>query len=67
MCETPCNDFRAVSDGKLSVLGAFEYIKTTGVLEVTVLWCSRLNTAIVNNENSDIFCVLSVGECILFK
>ncbi|MCP9265896.1 hypothetical protein DINM_021307 [Dirofilaria immitis] len=29
------------------------YIKTTGLLEVTVLRCTRLNTALVNNGNSE--------------
>ncbi|VDM97176.1 unnamed protein product [Thelazia callipaeda] len=41
---------------------AFEYIKVTGVLEVTVLRCTRLNTALVRDENSKIFCVLSVDQ-----
>ncbi|VDO25194.1 unnamed protein product [Onchocerca flexuosa] len=42
--------------------GAFEYIKTTGLLEVTVLRCTRLNTALVNNGNSEVFCVVSVDH-----
>uniref|UniRef100_A0A0R3RM92 PDZ domain-containing protein n=1 Tax=Elaeophora elaphi TaxID=1147741 RepID=A0A0R3RM92_9BILA len=43
-------------------IGAFEYIKTTGLLEVTVLRCTRLNTALVSNGNSEIFCVVSVDH-----
>uniref|UniRef100_A0A8R1TUH1 PDZ domain-containing protein 8 n=1 Tax=Onchocerca volvulus TaxID=6282 RepID=A0A8R1TUH1_ONCVO len=43
-------------------IGAFEYIKTTGLLEVTVLRCTRLNTALVNNGNSEVFCVVSVDH-----
>ncbi|VBB28386.1 unnamed protein product [Acanthocheilonema viteae] len=43
-------------------IGAFEYIKTTGLLEVTVLRCTRLNTALVGDENSEVFCVVSVDH-----
>ncbi|KAM3726015.1 PDZ domain-containing protein [Dirofilaria immitis] len=43
-------------------IGAFGYIKTTGLLEVTVLRCTRLNTALVNNGNSEVFCVVSVDH-----
>ncbi|EFO17904.1 hypothetical protein LOAG_10593 [Loa loa] len=43
-------------------IGAFEYIKTTGLLEVTVLRCTRLNTMLVNNGNSEVFCVVSVDH-----
>ncbi|VDK81417.1 unnamed protein product [Litomosoides sigmodontis] len=42
--------------------GAFEYIKTTGLLEVTVLQCTRLNTALVSDKNSEVFCVVSVDR-----
>ncbi|CAG9533752.1 unnamed protein product [Cercopithifilaria johnstoni] len=43
-------------------ISAFEYIKTTGLLEVTVLRCTRLNTALVSDENSEVFCVVSVDR-----
>ncbi|EJW84944.1 hypothetical protein WUBG_04146 [Wuchereria bancrofti] len=41
---------------------SFEYIKTTGLLEVTVLRCTRLNTALVSNGNSEVFCVVSIDH-----
>lgn len=41
---------------------SFEYIKTSGLLEVTVLRCTRLNTALVNNGNSEVFCVVSIDH-----
>uniref|UniRef100_A0A915PCA3 PDZ domain-containing protein 8 n=1 Tax=Setaria digitata TaxID=48799 RepID=A0A915PCA3_9BILA len=42
--------------------GAFEHKKITGLLEVTVLRCTRLNTALVNSREFEVFCVVSIDH-----